>query len=128
MNRELYKITMEQANGNLMTALENQIQADVGGTREQANLLANHLLDILDSHQEYKDNKPKEFEKFMNSKNKAIINEAFIACKNNTASDEQKLIWSLAHTINVARNWLVKNETDSVYRLLYENDYTTGTD
>lgn len=128
MDEELYKIIMEQANGSLMTALENQIQADVGGSREQANILANHLLNILDAHKEYKDSKPKEFEKFMNSKNKAIINEAFIACKKDTASDEQRLIWNLAHTINVARNWLVHNETSSVHKLLYENDYTTGTD
>ena len=29
MDREFYEITMKQANGSLMTALENQIQADV---------------------------------------------------------------------------------------------------
>lgn len=57
MDREFYEITMKQANESLMTALENQIQADVGGTREQANILANHILDILDDHNEFKENK-----------------------------------------------------------------------
>lgn len=38
-----------------MTALENQIQADIGGTREQANRVANHILDILDAHEEFKE-------------------------------------------------------------------------
>lgn len=57
MNREFYEITMKQANGSLMTALENQIQADVGGTRKQANILANHILDILDAHKEFTENK-----------------------------------------------------------------------
>lgn len=53
MSRESFNIIMEQANGNLMTALENQIQADIGGTRKQANNLANHILDILDAHKEF---------------------------------------------------------------------------
>lgn len=47
-DKEWFEIIMKQANGNLMTALENQIQADIGGTREQANRVANHILDILD--------------------------------------------------------------------------------
>lgn len=53
MDRESFEIIMKQANGNLMTALENQIQADIGGTRKQANILANHILDILDAHKEF---------------------------------------------------------------------------
>lgn len=55
MNKEEFKIVMEQANGNIMTALENQILSDVGGTRQRANLLANHILDILDAHKEFKE-------------------------------------------------------------------------
>ena len=55
MDKEEFKIVMEQANGNLMTALENQILLDVGGTRQGANLLANHILDILDAHKEFKE-------------------------------------------------------------------------
>ena len=57
MDKEEFKIIMEQANGNLMTALENQILSDVGGTRQGANLLANHILDILDAHEESKNSK-----------------------------------------------------------------------
>ena len=55
MNKEEFKIVMEQANGNIMTVLENQILSDVGGTRQGANLLANHILDILDAHKEFKE-------------------------------------------------------------------------
>ena len=47
-DKEWFEIIMKQANGSLMTALENQIQADIGGTREEANRVANHILDILD--------------------------------------------------------------------------------
>ena len=47
-DKEWFEIIMKQANGSLMTALENQIQADIGGTREQANRVVNHILDILD--------------------------------------------------------------------------------
>lgn len=54
MDRESFDIIMEQANENLMTALENQIQAVVGGTRKQANILANNILDILDAHKEFR--------------------------------------------------------------------------
>lgn len=54
MDKEHFEIIMKQANGSLMTALENQIQADIGATRKQANLVANHILDILDAHNEFK--------------------------------------------------------------------------
>ena len=47
-DKEWFEIIMKQANGSLMTALENQIQADIGGTREEANRVVNHILDILD--------------------------------------------------------------------------------
>lgn len=53
MDKEFYDITMEKANGSLMAALENQIQEDVGGTKEQANVLACHILDIFDAHSKY---------------------------------------------------------------------------
>lgn len=53
MDKEFYDIIMKQANGSLMTALENQIQADIGGTRQQANIVANHILAILDAHKEF---------------------------------------------------------------------------
>lgn len=57
MDKEFYDIMMKQANGSLMTALENQIQADIGGTRQQANIVANHILDILDAHKEFSNKK-----------------------------------------------------------------------
>lgn len=54
-DKEWFEIIMKQANGSLMTALENQIQADIGGTREKANRVANHILDILDIANENKE-------------------------------------------------------------------------
>lgn len=53
MNKETYEITMKQANGGLMTALRNSLQADMGGTTEQADVAVNHIMDILDAHKEY---------------------------------------------------------------------------
>ena len=54
-DKEWFEIIMKQANGSLMTVLENQIQADIGGTRETANRVANHILDILDIANENKE-------------------------------------------------------------------------
>lgn len=54
-DKEWFEIIMKQANGSLMTALENQIQADIGGTREESNRVANHILDILDIANENKE-------------------------------------------------------------------------
>lgn len=54
-DKEWFEIIMKQANGSLMTVLENQIQADIGGTREEANRVANHILDILDISNENKE-------------------------------------------------------------------------
>lgn len=56
-DKEWFEIIMKQANGSLMTALENQIQADIGVTRGQANRVANHILDILDISNENKEQK-----------------------------------------------------------------------
>lgn len=56
-DKEWFEIIMKQANGILMTALEDQIQADIGGTREEANRVANHILDILDIANENKEQK-----------------------------------------------------------------------
>ncbi len=53
MDKEFFDIMMEQADGKLMTALENQVQADVGETRKAANILVNHILDILDAYKEF---------------------------------------------------------------------------
>ena len=48
MEKITFDIIMEKANGRLMTALENEIMSEMGGTRQQANILANHLLDIIE--------------------------------------------------------------------------------
>lgn len=52
MDKKTFNIIMEQANGKLMTALENALMKDTGVSREKANLLANHLLDIIDMSNE----------------------------------------------------------------------------
>lgn len=54
MEKQTFDIIMEQANGRLMTALENAIMQDTGILRQQANLLANHLLDIIEMNDEKK--------------------------------------------------------------------------
>ena len=53
MNKETFDIIMKNAKGRLMTALENQIQSDIGVSREQANIVANHILDILEADKEF---------------------------------------------------------------------------
>lgn len=55
MDRKTYEIIMKQADDRLMTALENQIQEDMGGTRQQANIVVCHILDILDAHKQFKE-------------------------------------------------------------------------
>ena len=63
----------------------------------------------------------------MSSKDKGIINEAFIACMHDNATEEQELIWKLATAIHDVRiNWMTDN-IDKARSLLYENDYTCGT-
>lgn len=52
MDKKTFDLIMEQANGRLMTALENALMKDTGISRQQANLLANHLLDIIDMSNE----------------------------------------------------------------------------
>lgn len=52
MEKQTFDIIMKQANGKLMTALENALMQDTGIPRQQANLLANHLLDIIEMSNE----------------------------------------------------------------------------
>lgn len=52
MDRFTFEIIMKKANGKLMTALENEIISNTTCTRLEANLLANHLLDIIDMSNE----------------------------------------------------------------------------
>ena len=56
-DKEWFEIIMKQANGSLMTALENHIQADIGVTRGQAKRVANHILDVLDIVNENREQK-----------------------------------------------------------------------
>ena len=57
MDKKTFDIIMENANGRLMTALENALMQDTGISRQQANLLANHLLDIIDMSNEQNETK-----------------------------------------------------------------------
>lgn len=63
----------------------------------------------------------------MSSKDKVIINEAFVACMHDNATEEQELIWKLATAIHDVRIILSKDNMDKARKLLYENDYTCGT-
>lgn len=76
---------------SLMTALENQIQADIGGTREEANRVANHILDILDISNE---NKEQEI------RNKAIDEFASTLIPRLTDAIYQKDVESMTNLIN----------------------------
>ena len=63
----------------------------------------------------------------MDAKWKAIVNEAYVACMHDKGTDEQKLIWMLANAIhNVRMEWITDN-VDAAKKILYENDYTAGT-
>jgi hypothetical protein len=64
----------------------------------------------------------------MNSANKAIINEAYVASLNGVATEEQKLIWNLANAIREIRMAEMVGRTDLSRRIMSENDYTVGTD
>lgn len=63
----------------------------------------------------------------MNSKSKSIINEAYIAYLNNTATEEQEVIWKLANAINKARTKWMDGDIEHSIKILYNNDYTIGT-
>ena len=63
----------------------------------------------------------------MTNKNKAIINEAYVAYMHSTATEEQELLLELANTINLARIKLEKQDYKGAREFLYENDFTVGT-
>jgi hypothetical protein len=54
MEKEIYDILMKQADNNISTALKNQIQRDVGGTSAEAIICADHILNLLDAHEKFK--------------------------------------------------------------------------
>ena len=70
---------------------------------------------------------PKEKEEIKikdSSKYKSIINEAYCAKISGNMTDEQELILDLAMTIHNARK---KLDDSNLYHLLYDNDFSSGT-
>lgn len=64
--------------------------------------------------------------KSMDSRKKQLIDEARHAVLNQEAREEQKLIWELAEVIHSVRtSWMVDDEMEAK-KILYENDYTVG--
>ena len=63
----------------------------------------------------------------MESKFKNIINEAYVACMNHTATDEQELIWRLANAVHCTRTRGMTNDVEAARKILFEHDYTVGT-
>lgn len=66
------------------------------------------------------------YAKPMDSKYKNIINESYVACMNDTATDEQELIWRLANAIHCTRTRWMTNDIEKARKILYEHDYTVG--
>ena len=66
------------------------------------------------------------YAKPMDSRFKNIINEAYVACMNHTATDEQELIWRLANAIHCTRTKWIINDEESAKKILFEHDYTFG--
>ena len=52
-----------------------------------------------------------------------VINEAYIACMNHTATDEQELIWRLANAVHCAKARSMTNDNERAYQILCENDF-----
>lgn len=65
--------------------------------------------------------------KWLDSNKKDIIDEAYHACMNHRATAEQELIWRLANAVNCARNRLLMHDEEAAKKILYEHDYTIGT-
>ena len=63
----------------------------------------------------------------MDSKFKNIINEAYVACMNHTATDEQELIWRLANAVHCTRTRWMTNDVEAARKILFEHDYTVVT-
>ena len=62
----------------------------------------------------------------MESKFKDIINEAYSASMNHTATDEQELIWRLANAVHCTRVKLMMEDDETARKILYEHDYSVG--
>lgn len=65
--------------------------------------------------------------RWLDESKKDIIDEAYHACMNHRATEEQELIWRLANAVHCVRTrWMIKDE-EAVEMILFENDYTVGT-
>lgn len=64
--------------------------------------------------------------KSMSSKDKNIINVAYVAVLHDTAIEEQQLLWKLAQSIHEVRTLLMEDKVEEARKVLYENDYTVG--
>lgn len=59
----------------------------------------------------------------MDSKFKNIVNDAYMACMNGVATDEQKLIWELANAVHCTRIRWMTDDVEVARKILFENDY-----
>lgn len=66
--------------------------------------------------------------RWLDSNKKNIIDEAYHACMNHKATEEQELIWRLANAVHCARTRWMTNDEGAARRILLENDYIVGID
>lgn len=59
----------------------------------------------------------------MDIKLKKIVDEAYMACMNGVATDEQKLIWELANAVHCTRVRWMTDDIEVAREILFENDY-----
>lgn len=77
---------------------------------------------------ELKHEKKDQKSRRLNTIQKNIIDEAYHACMNHRTTEEQELIWRLANAIHCVRTRWMTNDEKAARRILFENDYTVGTD
>lgn len=65
--------------------------------------------------------------KSMENAHKIIIDEAYHACMSGNATEEQILIWKLANAVHCVRTRWMTNDIEAARKILYEHDYTVGT-
>lgn len=64
MDKTTLKKEMKDNNNNLITVLENQVIADMSCSRRKANMVVNHMLDILDAYNEIQNEKEEDEDYF----------------------------------------------------------------
>lgn len=60
---------------------------------------------------------------YLSQEEKEIIDMAYYACMNNTATTEQKLIWQFANAINCVDTSLMLNDMKKAKSILAKNNY-----